>query len=157
MIIFEYVQCNRSIESFTYIIWQLSELSGDVPIFTILAAMVGVLTSLHTRAMLLFTSMRQEMGHGMNNEGSWDEWFAKIDMDVSKNRGTPKWMVYNGKPYLNGWFGGTPIFRNPIYFDIVSNSEMIIIDPRLCKRGSLTFGECSQCAWTRQYEFTSSS
>ena len=21
------------------------------------------------------------------------------DMDVSKNRGTPKWMVYNGKPY----------------------------------------------------------
>ena len=21
------------------------------------------------------------------------------NMDVSKNRGTPKWMVYNGKPY----------------------------------------------------------
>ncbi len=21
------------------------------------------------------------------------------DMGVSKNRGTPKWMVYNGKPY----------------------------------------------------------
>ncbi len=21
------------------------------------------------------------------------------DMDVSKNKGTPKWMVYNGKPY----------------------------------------------------------
>ena len=34
------------------------------------------------------------------------------DMDVSKNRGTPKWMVYNGKPYQNGWFGGTPIFGN---------------------------------------------
>ena len=29
------------------------------------------------------------------------------NMDVSKNRGTPKWMVYNGKPYYNGWFGGT--------------------------------------------------
>ena len=27
-------------------------------------------------------------------------------MDVSKNRGTSKWMVYNGKPYSNGWFGG---------------------------------------------------
>ena len=27
-------------------------------------------------------------------------------------RGTPKWMVYNGKPYWNGWFGGTPIFGN---------------------------------------------
>ena len=33
-------------------------------------------------------------------------------MGVSKNRGTPKWMVYNGKPYLNGWFGGTTIFGN---------------------------------------------
>ena len=34
------------------------------------------------------------------------------DMGVSKNRGTPKWMVYNGKPYWNGWFGGTPMFGN---------------------------------------------
>ncbi len=34
------------------------------------------------------------------------------NMDVSENRGTPKWMVYNGKPYQNGWFGGTIIFRN---------------------------------------------
>ena len=31
---------------------------------------------------------------------------------VSKNRGTPKWMVYNGKPYQNGWFGDTIIFGN---------------------------------------------
>ena len=31
-------------------------------------------------------------------------------MGVSKNRGTPKWMVYTGKPYQNGWFGGTTIF-----------------------------------------------
>ena len=28
-------------------------------------------------------------------------------VDVSKNTGTPKWMVYNGKPYQNWWFGGT--------------------------------------------------
>ena len=27
------------------------------------------------------------------------------NMGVSKNWGTPKWMVYNGKPYYNGWFG----------------------------------------------------
>ena len=33
---------------------------GDVPIFTVLAAVVGVLTSLHTRAMLCFSSMRLE-------------------------------------------------------------------------------------------------
>ena len=31
---------------------------------------------------------------------------------VSKNKGTPKWMVYNVKPYQNGWFGGTTIFGN---------------------------------------------
>ena len=29
-----------------------------------------------------------------------------------KNKGYPKWMVYNGKPYQNGWFGGTTIFGN---------------------------------------------
>ena len=31
---------------------------------------------------------------------------------VSQNRGilAPKWMVYNGKPYQNGWFGGPPLF-----------------------------------------------
>ena len=34
------------------------------------------------------------------------------DVGVSKNKGTPKWMVYNGKPYQNGWFGDTPIFGN---------------------------------------------
>ena len=26
--------------------------------------------------------------------------------------GTPKWMVYDGKPYEIGWFGGTTIFGN---------------------------------------------
>ena len=25
--------------------------------------------------------------------------FTWYDLDVSENRGTPKWMVYNGKPY----------------------------------------------------------
>ena len=33
-------------------------------------------------------------------------------MGVSKNRGTQKWMVHNGKPYQNGRFGGTTIFGN---------------------------------------------
>ena len=38
--------------------------------------------------------------------------FISIYMGVSKNRGTPKWMVFNAKPYQNGWFGGTTIFGN---------------------------------------------
>ena len=29
-----------------------------------------------------------------------------------QNRDTPKWIFYNGTPYQNGWFGGTPIFGN---------------------------------------------
>jgi len=41
-----------------------------------------------------------------------------VYMGASKNRGTPKWMVYNGKPYQNGLFGGTTIFGNiHIYHD----------------------------------------
>ena len=38
--------------------------------------------------------------------------FEPLQVGVSKNRGTPKWMVYNGKPYENGWFGGTIILGN---------------------------------------------
>ena len=37
------------------------------------------------------------------------EHFSFIHLGVSKNRGTPKWIVYNGKPYWNGWFG-VPLF-----------------------------------------------
>ena len=33
-------------------------------------------------------------------------------MGVSKNRDTPKWVVYNRNPYQNGWFGVTTIFGN---------------------------------------------
>ena len=47
------------------------------------------------------------------------------EMDVSKNRGTPKWMVYNGIPYKNGWFGGKTHYfwkhPNPA-FRIATNS-----------------------------------
>jgi len=34
---------------------------------------------------------------------------------VSKHRGTQKWMVYNGKPFWNGWFGGKPTIFGNIY------------------------------------------
>ena len=38
--------------------------------------------------------------------------FKGVCSTTNKNRGTPKWMVYNGKPYWNGWFGGTTNFGN---------------------------------------------
>ena len=33
-----------------------------------------------------------------------------LHLDVSKNRGTPKWMVYNGKPYEQMDDLGVPLF-----------------------------------------------
>ena len=42
------------------------------------------------------------------------------NMGVSKNRGTPKWMVYKGKPHSNSWFGGTSIFGNTHIFHMLS-------------------------------------
>ena len=45
-------------------------------------------------------------------------------MGVSNNRGTPKWMICNGKPYQDGWFGGkTPLFlETPRYNCTLSHS-----------------------------------
>ena len=70
-------------------------------------------------------------------------------MGVSKNRGTPKWMVYNGRPYQNGWFGGTTIFGNihmciPCYsvsfLNILAQIGHHILDgdtpPLLCVEGA---------------------
>ncbi len=40
-------------------------------------------------------------------------------MDVSKNRDTPKWMVYNGKPYEQMGYLEAPVFlETPIYYPI---------------------------------------
>ena len=55
-------------------------------------------------------------------------------MDVSANRGTPKRMVYNGKPYWSGWFGGTTIFGNP-HILFINHHEYIRVHP-----GRLTAG-----------------
>ena len=44
-------------------------------------------------------------------------------MGVSKNRGTPEWMVYNGKPLLKWMIWGYPYFRkhrNGIFFPTIS-------------------------------------
>ena len=45
-----------------------------------------------------------------SSESTWP--YFSIIGGGSKNSGTPKWMVYNEKPFWNGWFGGTPIFGN---------------------------------------------
>ena len=74
--------------------------------------------------------MALQMGNWSYNPTSW--WFQpiwkkyarqnrsipKVHMGVSKNSGTPKWMVYTGNPYQNGWFGGkTHYFRKHPYMD----------------------------------------
>ena len=41
-------------------------------------------------------------------------------MDVSTNRGTPKWMVYNGKPYEQMDDLGVPLFlETPTYSQLL--------------------------------------
>ena len=46
------------------------------------------------------------------NKRCTDMYSICIHMGVSNNRGTPKCMVCHGKPYKNGWLGGTTIFGN---------------------------------------------
>ena len=47
-----------------------------------------------------------------------------IYMDVSKNSGTPKWMVYNGNPYQNGMIWGYPYFwKHPYILPILPSWE----------------------------------
>ena len=57
-------------------------------------------------------------------------------------------MVYNGKPYLNGWFGGTPIFGNtyiqfgsPSNFDPIKEPAIFLseMDMALQKNGQFKF------------------
>ena len=44
----------------------------------------------------------------------------------------PKWMVYNGKPFKNGWFGGTIILENTCTKDSYSRSHVKRIHENLC-------------------------
>ena len=51
---------------------------------------------------------------------------SRIYMGVSKNIGTPKWMVYNGKPYcLMDDFEGTIIFGNT-HLDLSQSFPILI-------------------------------
>ena len=62
-------------------------------------------------------------------------------MGVSKNRGTPKWMAYNGKPYQNGWFGGTTIFGNTLIAVLMEHNPTppkVYIKPDLRRHGNVT-------------------
>ena len=70
-------------------------------------------------------------GNQFNNHwkiSTWEGFNINHEMGVSKNRGgPPKWMVYNEKPYKNGWFGGTPFFwKHPyIYIFLISHTHLL--------------------------------
>ena len=45
-----------------------------------------------------------------------------------KNRGTPKWMIYNGTPYFfNGWFGGKTHHLRKHPYGEISPSKMKVM------------------------------
>ena len=63
-------------------------------------------------------------------------------LDVSENRGIPKWMVYNGKPYQNGWFGGKkPYFWFNTHLDYMT----IIVSPAMKRWSPLS--RCRRRIW----------
>ena len=45
------------------------------------------------------SGVRNQRSCVISATGRQKEAIAQLHMGVSKNRGTPKWMVYNGKPY----------------------------------------------------------
>ena len=55
---------------------------------------------------------------GQRTSKLWEKYIEY--MDVSKNRGTPKWMVYHGKPYFLMDDLGVPLFfETPIWWIMV--------------------------------------
>ena len=103
----------------------------------------------------IFTTQGYRIGFGVKNDNTWHTYIndhkctgpsmytsskhmsclsqfllnktnpVGLYMGVSKNMGTPKRMVYNGKPYQNGWLGGTTIF---------GNTHMVQLDQLLATR-----------------------
>ena len=49
--------------------------------------------------MLRFMNEVHDRPQKLSNEVGVRVVMGMVDMGVSKNSGTPKWMVYNGKPY----------------------------------------------------------
>ena len=59
-----------------------------------------------------FTSLQRISKSPQKNGGWLTLIWTSNHLGVSINRGTQKWMIYNGKPYQNEWFGGAIIFGN---------------------------------------------
>ena len=65
---------------------------------------------------------------------------GKLIMGVSKNLGTSKWMVYNGKPYLKWMIWGEHHFRKHPYFTMLP-----VMAANLC--GWTCLANFSICGW----------
>ena len=77
------------------------EVSSYVSLFLVLTALNSSTTSWGRRVKIIITP-------------SWCTCKCHY-MGVSKNRGTPKWMVYNGKPLLRWMIWGYHYFRKHSY------------------------------------------
>ena len=72
--------------------WDLQQISGDIMAETLFLHLVLQLSEGNVRGPRVVFVHVPEYQTGNELGGS------EQDMGVSKNRGTPKWMVYNGKP-----------------------------------------------------------
>ena len=71
----------------------------------------------------------------------WD-----IHMVVSKNRGTPKWMVYNGKPLLKWMIWGYHYFWKHPYINVMI--AQVVGSLRVERLASLIFRDPSEGHWS---------
>ena len=93
----------------------------------------GIVTSASIVAFLQPEKPPNSLGKRKGLQGILRE-FSWWQMGVSKNRGTPKWMVYNGKPLLKWMIWGYHYFRkHPDPFSAISSCNFI----RLCLKKNL--------------------
>ena len=77
----------------------------------------------------------------MRSAPKWLTWSLEfVYLGVSINGGNPKWMVYMGKLYLNGWFGVPPFMEISIWIFDTCKSDTVSWFPSPPASGSLGGG-----------------
>ena len=78
----------------------------------------------------------------ITKRGGWNH------MVVSKNRGTPKWMVYNGKSYIKWMIWGYPYFRkHPYHFNYLSRWCLVTGPKKTCDHLEISILKLKGCRY----------
>ena len=110
------------------------------------------------RMWLVSSKLKQRFIYILHNPKHSVCIFIYIYMGVSKNNGTPKWMVKNSWTTLwtNGWFGGTTIFGNThiyIYIYYINIIICIYTFKVKCQKHIPFFWPCVDTTTDQVYDF----